>query len=275
MPATIDTVPLFPALAAELLGFLRDLQPADWERATVLPTWRVRDIAAHLLDTALRRLSGGRDGYRPHAPGPAITGPADLARYVTSVADGWVAALHAVSPAVLTDLLAHVEPQLHAYFASLDPVARARIGVPWAGEARSAVWFDVAREYTERWHHQMQIREAFGDRAIQSRELYAPVIATFMRALPFHYRGVPAVEGAAVMVEISGAAGGRWYIARSGDGWFPAAPRPAAASARIAQEAAWKIFTHFGAGTVAPSDVSLDGDPVLARHILSMTCIIV
>jgi uncharacterized protein (TIGR03083 family) len=275
MSAIIDTVALFPHLAAELLRFLRDLEPADWEKATVLPTWRVRDIAAHLLDTALRRLSGGRDGYRPDGPGPAITGPADLARYVTSLADGWVAAVRAVSPAVLVDLIAHVEPQLHAHFASLEPMALARIGVPWAGEARSAVWFDVAREYTERWHHQMQIREAFGDRSIQGRELYAPVLETFMRALSFHYRGVPATEGAAVLVEIAGPAGGRWYIARGRDGWDPVPPGPVAASARIVQEAAWKIFTRFGAGSVPSSDVTLDGDAVLARHVLSMTCIIV
>ena len=31
-----------------------------------------------------------------------------------------------------------------------------------AGEAVSANWFDVAREFTERWHHQQQIRLAIG-----------------------------------------------------------------------------------------------------------------
>ena len=35
-------------------------------------------------------------------------------------------------------------------------------GVAWAGEERSPAWFDVARELTERWHHQAHIRLATG-----------------------------------------------------------------------------------------------------------------
>jgi hypothetical protein len=32
--------------------------------------------------------------------------------------------------------------------------------VAWAGEAESKNWFHVARDYSEKWHHQQQIREA-------------------------------------------------------------------------------------------------------------------
>jgi hypothetical protein len=34
--------------------------------------------------------------------------------------------------------------------------------VAWAGEAESTNLFDTAREYTERWHHDMQIRSPLG-----------------------------------------------------------------------------------------------------------------
>ena len=46
----LDAAPLFPDLHAELLALLRALDPADWERPTVAGAWRVRDVAAHLLD---------------------------------------------------------------------------------------------------------------------------------------------------------------------------------------------------------------------------------
>src|SRR4051794_38940021 len=41
---------LFAPLHGELMTLLRGLAAADWERPTVVGAWRVRDIAAHLLD---------------------------------------------------------------------------------------------------------------------------------------------------------------------------------------------------------------------------------
>src|SRR5580704_14576033 len=45
----------------KLIELLRSLGPAEWDLQTVAPLWRVRDVAAHLLDTALRKLSLVRD----------------------------------------------------------------------------------------------------------------------------------------------------------------------------------------------------------------------
>jgi len=50
----ILTVDLFPKLDGMLLDLLRSLAPEDWEKQTVSPRWKVKDVAAHLLDTALR-----------------------------------------------------------------------------------------------------------------------------------------------------------------------------------------------------------------------------
>ena len=60
--------------------------------------------------------------------------------------------------------------------------------VSWAGEQESANWFDIAREFTERWHHQQQIRLAVEKPGIMTREFYYPVLDCFMRALPYSYR---------------------------------------------------------------------------------------
>jgi hypothetical protein len=67
-PGPLLTAHLFPTLDAHLIDLLRSLAPNDWERLTVAPGWTVKDVAAHLLDTQLRKLSFGRDGYPPPSP---------------------------------------------------------------------------------------------------------------------------------------------------------------------------------------------------------------
>jgi Mycothiol maleylpyruvate isomerase N-terminal domain len=45
----------------KLIDLLSSLTVDDWDRQTVAPSWRVRDVVAHLLDTTLRKLSMARD----------------------------------------------------------------------------------------------------------------------------------------------------------------------------------------------------------------------
>src|SRR5579863_7498436 len=61
----IFTAHLFPGLEAKLIELLRSLAPEDWEKQTLAPKWKVRDVAAHLLDTQLRKLAAARHGYKP------------------------------------------------------------------------------------------------------------------------------------------------------------------------------------------------------------------
>src|SRR3954471_22199035 len=75
---------LFPALHAELMALLRGLQPEDWARPTSCALWSVRDIVAHLLDTALRRLSFGRDRHIA-APDRTISKYPDLVAYLNAL----------------------------------------------------------------------------------------------------------------------------------------------------------------------------------------------
>ena len=63
----ISTAHLFPALESELLKLLAALGPEDWEKQTVAPKWKVKDVAAHLLDTQLRKLSICRDRSAPES----------------------------------------------------------------------------------------------------------------------------------------------------------------------------------------------------------------
>jgi len=150
--APILTAHLFPELSQRLIALLDSLDAADWERP-VSPAWAVRDVAAHLLDGSLRRLSAQRDGHRDRAAGQDSAGYADLLGYLNRLNADWVQAAARLSPRVLTDLIRSNDQQLAALFAALDPQSDALWPVAWAGEEVSRNWFDVAREYTEKWHH--------------------------------------------------------------------------------------------------------------------------
>src|SRR4051794_20603657 len=98
----IDTRPLFRPLCSEIVAILRSLKPDDWLRPTLAGTWRVRDVAAHLLDTALRRISALRDGHQV-AGARAIVTPADLTALINDLNATWIRAADRLSPRVLTD----------------------------------------------------------------------------------------------------------------------------------------------------------------------------
>lgn len=188
----IDTADLFPALHTELLSLLRQLEPLDWLKPTAAIPWSVKDMAAHLLDTDMRRLSAQRDRFTPattEAP-PATYG--DLVDLINRLNAEWVQATRRLSPRVLIDLLELIGPQVHQLFATLDPLAPARTSVAWAGETTSFNWFDIAREYTEKWHHQQHIREAVGAPLLTARQWLHPALDTFMRGLPHTYRDISA-----------------------------------------------------------------------------------
>ena len=98
------------------------------------------------------------DRYAPLAP--KLDSPAALGAYIDRLNAEGVAVYRRLSPAVLIALMEIACKQLADYHAARDPFAMAPYGVSWAGEEKSANWFDTAREYTERWHHQQQIRLA-------------------------------------------------------------------------------------------------------------------
>jgi hypothetical protein len=229
----------------------------------------VKDIVAHLLDSAVRRLSFGRDGLDP-TPDRPIASYADLVDYLNQLNAEWVAAARRLSPRLLIDLLDRVEPELHAYFRSLNPQAPAVFGVAWAGEETSPNWFDIGREYTERWLHQQQIREAVGAPGLDGRAWLHPALDIFVRALPFTYRTVEAPDGRSIELEVRGEAGGVWTLVRSGRDWRLHFGSDPAAAARISldQETAWKLFSKGLSPGDAQQRIRIEGDSALGKPVL-------
>jgi uncharacterized protein (TIGR03083 family) len=257
-----------------LIELLTSLDAAEWDLPTITPQWSVRDVAAHLLDTALRKLSRGRDKCRVDSVN--VRSHQEVITLVNRLNHEGVTVYRRLSPKVLTQLMQLVCNQTADFYESLDPFAPAAIGVSWAGEMTSLVWFDNARELTERWHHQEQIRLATNRPGIMTSLLYHPVLDTFLRGLPHAYRDVTAADNTALLVEISGDCGGQWCLVRSHDTWSFTSDLPSAIVSHIMipQSIAWRLFTKGIDRESARAKVTMTGDKTLAEHVLQLVAIV-
>src|SRR5579863_8054502 len=257
-----------------LLALVRSLTPEEWDLETVAPRWRVREVVAHLLDTPLRKLALVRDRYSPDR---IETGSSeDLVALVNRLNQEGVAVYRRLSPALLISLLETACTESAEFHEALDPFAKAAFNVSWAGEAESLNWFDTARELTERWHHQQQIRLATGRPGIMTRELYFPVLDCFLRGLPHAYRDVSALEGSSIHIEISGECGGSWVLSKGAEGWrfLDRFPETMACKVTLPQAIAWRVFTKGIDRNVAREQSQVEGDSGLAEHVFGLTAIV-
>lgn len=282
----IDAVPLFAAVQEELVDLLGGLSEAEWRAPTGSASWDVKDVVAHLLDGDVRRLSLHRDGFTlASAPDPE-GGYDGLVAYLNELNETWIAAARRMSPRLLRELTAFLAPLVVEHLRSLDPRGRARFAVAWAGESESEHWFDVAREYTEKWHHQQQIREATGRPLLTGREWVRPLVATLVRAVPAVFqRHAPAAAGARVTLAVTGAVDRRWLLVEESGTWALYEPEAdsegeGAASETTGREAgsepsdtritmdddtAWRLFTGRITGPEAYGRMDVSGDPEAGR----------
>jgi uncharacterized protein (TIGR03083 family) len=258
----------------ELIPLLGSLAPHEWDLQTIAPRWKVRDVAAHLLDTALRKLSLVLDSCSVEVFD--IRSPEDLIDLVNRLNREGVTVYRRLSPAVLIGMLEAACHESASFHESLDPFAPATFAVSWAGETESLNWFDTARELTERWHHQQQIRLATNRPGIVTPDLYHPVLDCFLRGLPHLYRDVDAPEGTAILFQISGECGGQWFLSKGPAGWnFATRTAPDLVSrVTIPQELAWRLFTKGVDREWALAQVELEGDPKLGEQIFQLTAIV-
>jgi len=272
-PGPIIVTQLFPEVLDELLGLLSPLTAEEWQMPTACPLWSVKDVALHLLGGEVGILSRKRDGFLPGGD-PRVNWE-ELVALINNLNDTWVKATRRLSPRLLCDLLRLTGTQVCEYFQTLDPFA-IRGPVQWASEKPAPVWLDLAREYTERWHHQQQIRDAVGKPGLKEPRYFAPVIDAFVRALPRTYRDLQAKEGTLVALTVTGEAGGSWFIFREQDGWnlyLDAADAPTAESV-IDEETAWRLFTKGVAKDEARERATIVGEATLALKALDMVSVI-
>jgi uncharacterized protein (TIGR03083 family) len=273
----IDTRELFPAERRALLDLLAALTDDEWHRPTVCAEWTVHDLVLHLLAVDVQNLSGGRDhfdGPPNHAPTGDLTDWDTLVAHIDGRNASWVDATRRMSPRLARELLAVTGDLFSAYLQSIDMDAPT-IPVSWAGPEPAPTWLHIAREYTERWVHQQQIRDAVDRPDFTEPRFFAPVLDAFVRALPHTLRHTPAPPGTIVRLVITGAAGGTWTASRGDDRWHLEAGHaaPAAATVTIDQDLAWRLFTK----GVDPEDteqrIEVRGDEGLAAPVIGMVTI--
>jgi uncharacterized protein (TIGR03083 family) len=272
-PSPIFITDRFPELLNALLDLLRGFSPAEWEHPTAAAGWTVKDVALHLLGDEVSNLSRRRDGFIESPVN--ITGWAELVAWLNERNNVWVQATRQISPRLLCDLLQFTGNQMNDYFRSLDLTALGG-AVSWAGPNPTPVWLDVAREFTERWHHQQHVRDAVGKPGLTEPRYLAPVLAAFVHALPYTYRQVDAVEGTCVTLTIMGDSGGSWSVLREGDRWQLYAGKPDQPNAEtvLPEEIAWRVFTKGIAKETAFARARFYGDPTLGARMLDAVSII-
>jgi len=258
----------------KLIDLLGSLEPNEWDLQTIAPLWKVRDVAAHLLDTVLRKLSVVRDSCYVEAAD--VRSPKDVVTLVNRLNAEGVIVYRRLSPPVLIDLMKMACEQSARFHESLDPLAPAAFAVSWAGEEMSLNWFDAARELTERWHHQQQIRLATNRSGIMTPDLYQPVLDCFVRGLPHVFREVDAPVGTLLLLEISGECGGRWFLSRGSTQWnfVSRADGDFASRVMIPEALAWRLFTKGVDRDSARAQIAVEGDRDLGEKVLHLTAIV-
>jgi hypothetical protein len=221
----------------------------------------------------LRKLSCSRDGQTAPGPGPGE----DLPRFLHRVNQEFVDVASRWSPRILIDLLGHLGPQLDQFWASLD-MDRLGEAVSWAAPGVPApAWLDVAREYTEYWVHQQQVRDAVGRPGASGERLMTPVIDTFVRAVPYALRHLAPAPGSGVQLEVTGPGGGTWTIRWREATWsvHPGPSTPdAAALARLSADTLWRVATRGITVETARERATIAGDQDLGSAVLTLVAII-
>jgi len=274
----IDTLDLFPDLAAELIKLLKHISIAEWKKPSPIQGRTVKDLVSHLIDGSLRRLSIQRDKYEHNSIKVDIRSYSDMVNYIQTMNKAWMQATERLNPEILIDLIEYSENQLYKFFKTLDPVGRAIFPVQWAGEVESQNWFDTAREYTEKWHHQMQIRMALNRPLLMDVKYTEPLYDTFMLGLPYLYRDMAEFpSGETIQITIAGKLNKSWFLVKQADKWLLVDDLAPEATTKVAfsKDEAWLIFTNTDKDKEKyRSRITVDGDPKLGFKLLELVTVL-
>jgi hypothetical protein len=272
-PERIDVRALIPELYQELLHLLQNLSLAEWDYPTSNSKWTVKDIAAHLIDTDLRRISFQRDKLNVSASAKQIKNNDQLVEYINHLNDSWIEVSKRLIKGVLIDLLNYVSIEIPKLFNSFDMEREATFGVIWAGEVKSKNWFDIAREYTEKWCHQQQIREAVGKPLLKDEKWIYPLLDTFVRGLPNIYQKIyPNKTESIIFIDIEDISQGKWILKKNTI-WelFMGIAQDYSSKVIMNADTAWRLFSRNISIEEANKRIIIEGDQDLCQSVLKLT----
>ena len=271
-PKPITVLGLFRETLDHLLALLSELSAEEWHRPTICRGWSVKDVALHLLGVEIGNISARRDR---HHLGRSISGWHELVDHINRWNQEWVAVSRRISAPLLIELLDFAGEKAYAYFSSLDPFA---MGGPisWAGPEPQPVWLDIAREYTERWHHQQHIRDTVRKPGLKEPEYFSPVLGSFAWALPHTFRHLSVPDGTGITLSVSGDSGGQWTLLRQKGGWgfYRGTAMDPDAEIILDEDIAWRLFTRGVENEIARKHITIKGNKSLAEPVFEMVSII-
>ena len=263
---------LFPILLEELIHLLGGLSKEEWDTATICSPWSVKDVCLHLLGGDISNLSWKRDGFSIFSQ---IDSYEHLVQLINEQNARWVESTRHFSPQFLIDALQFAGEQVTEYLQSLDPY---EMGIPvsWVGPDPAPNWLDLAREYTERWHHQQHIRDAVAKPGLKEAKFLAPILDTFILGLPRTFRHVAAEVGTAINIGLSGIVTKDWILANEMGQWrlYEGTTENPHAGIVISADIAWRVFTNGIPLEDARQHSKTTGDRLLAEKVLETISII-
>ena len=136
-------------------------------------------------------------------------------------------------------------------------------------------WFHIAREYTEKFLHQQQIRDAVHKFGIMTRELFYPFIDIMMYAFPHTFKDTVLDEGTIISIIVSTAIGGQWNIVRTKTGWKLNKDNIQTSDARIMidPDMAWKLFSKSWTPQMVSGKVEITGNRELGEQALRLVAV--
>jgi uncharacterized protein (TIGR03083 family) len=256
----VDVLSLMEEERTELVRLLRPLGDDDAARKTACDPWTVKDIAAHLLGDDISALSRNRDGHDD----PTIDASPDdwdgFRAWLDDSNQRWVDAASFFSLGVLCDLLESTGHLTLEFFRSLESGA---LGEPvsWVSNDPAPNWLSVGREFTERWIHQQQIRDALDKPGLNGPSFVTPTLGILVRSLPRAYDGCHAPAGTTVEVSVAGRGGGAWAVRRGGSSWdlLEGREREVDAKVVLGQDTMWRFLSRNVSPATARARAELEG----------------
>ena len=234
----LDVRSLLSREREDLLGFVGSLTDGEWFSATKVPGWTVKDLSLHILDDDLGWLSRGRDRDRSGRLDVDDSGFIDA---LNCKNQAWVEGAGQLSRRVVLGLLEWAGQQMDDYYATQSLTSPGH--VTWASDDPVPNWFDLAQDLTERWVHQIQMREAIHRVGAYRDDYVNVVMQTFVWAFPHQYRA-NAKPGSRVLLDLG--TGGEWALTSDGVRWHlgpHVAGEATVAEVHADDDTAWRWLT--------------------------------
>lgn len=272
-PEPVKTAHLFTPMRKELIRVLGHLREPEWHYPTACVGWTVKDVALHLLGDDIGLLSRRRDSFSYTKTD--FEHFEELVAFINLQNDIWLRAARRISPELLLNLLDITGREVAEWMNELNMLGTGA-PVDWVSSEPAPQWLEVAREYTEYWMHHQHICDAVGKESLKDREHFAPVLHTFVRALPNAYARAKAPLETLVKLEITGDAGDTWHLLRERGGWrlYEHTNLEPTTTILTDPETTWRLFSKGIRPRDAQGSIVVEGDAALAEPFMATVTIL-